>query len=82
MENLLKIWELKTMKNEIKLLKNNDKRIDTDLEWVEEFYEFLKGEVPKMISLRRGHKPKMSEKKLFLLSGIFKSIFQSCQIIL
>ena len=34
------------MENEIKLLKNNDKRADSDLEWIQEFYMFLQGEVP------------------------------------
>jgi hypothetical protein len=51
------------MKNEINLLKNNDNRIDTDLEWVKEFYEFLQGTIPAEISIGRGHRPKMSAKK-------------------
>ena len=36
--------------NEIKLLKNNDERTDTDLEWVQEFYQFLKGNSPEVIN--------------------------------
>lgn len=47
----------------IKLRKNNDDRTDTDLEWVDEFYRFLQGDIPKNISIGRGHKPKMSQKK-------------------
>lgn len=38
------------MDNKIKLLKNNDNRTDKDLEWVEEFYEFLKGNSPDVIN--------------------------------
>lgn len=55
------------MKNKITLLKNNDKRADTDLEWVNEFYEFLQGNVPEKITLARGHKPKLSKKKAFAI---------------
>lgn len=51
------------MENEISLLKNNDNRTDTDLEWVNEFYKFLQGEIPETISIGKGHKPKMSVKK-------------------
>lgn len=51
------------MSNEIKLLKNNQNRTDTDLEWIDEFYKFLMGEVPEDISLGKGHKPKLSPKK-------------------
>ncbi len=53
--------------NEIKLLKNNDKREDTDLEWVTEFYEFLQGNIPEKITLGRGHNPKLSKKKAFAI---------------
>ena len=54
------------MHNEIKLLKNNDKRTDSDLEKVREFYRFLTGEeMPEKISIGRGRAPKMSEKKAF-----------------
>jgi hypothetical protein len=57
------------MKNEIKLLKNNDKRKRNwdDLQWIEEFYNFLSGVMPKEITLVRGHKPKMSRKKAFAI---------------
>ena len=38
------------MDNEIKLLKNNDKRTDSDVEKLTEFYRFLTGEeMPKSI---------------------------------
>ena len=54
------------MDNEIKLLKDNDHRTDTDLEKIQEFYRFLTGEeIPKCMSFQRGHAPKMSEKKAF-----------------
>ena len=55
------------MDNEIKLLKNNEHRTDTDLEWIEEFYEFLQGEIPENISLLRGYRPKMTAKKAFTI---------------
>jgi hypothetical protein len=53
--------------NKINLLKNNDKRTDSDLEWVDEFYRFLQGEIPDGISLSRGYKPKLSPKKAFAI---------------
>jgi hypothetical protein len=34
-----------------------------DLEWINEFYEFLQGKIPKEISMVNGHKPKMTAKK-------------------
>ena len=51
------------MDNKIKLLKNNDNRAVTDIEWLEEFYHILQGVIPESISLGHGHKPKMSAKK-------------------
>ncbi len=51
------------MEKEIKLLKNNDHRTDTDLQWITEFYNFLQGNIPKNIHFVRGHKPKMTAKK-------------------
>lgn len=53
------------MDNKIRLLKNNDKRTDNDLQWIKEFYEFLQGTQPDSISLVRGHAPKMTQKKAF-----------------
>jgi hypothetical protein len=38
------------MRNEITLIKNNDKKDWSDLEWVQEFYEFLKGNSPESIN--------------------------------
>lgn len=56
------------MENEIKLLKNNDERTDSDLDKIKEFYRFLTGDkIPKTIRLGRGHAPKMSEKKAFAI---------------
>jgi hypothetical protein len=55
------------MDNEIKLLKNNSHREDSDLEKIDEFFRFLTGKVPDQISLTRGHAPKMSKKKAFTI---------------
>lgn len=55
------------MNKEISLLKNNDNRDDTDLEWLQEFYEFLQGDCPDKISLGRGHQPKLSRNKAFAI---------------
>ncbi len=51
------------MKDEIKLIKNNQKRTDSDLEKMDEFYRFLQGHIPEGITIGRGHKPILSEKK-------------------
>lgn len=51
------------MIDKIPLLKNNDNRDWTTLEWVQEFYDFLQGEIPENMHLVRGHAPKMSPKK-------------------
>ena len=53
------------MANEINLLRNNNERTDSDLEWIEEFYKFLQGTCPDSITLPRGHQPKMTSKKAF-----------------
>lgn len=55
------------MENEIKLLKNNNNRTDTDIEWIEEFYYFLQGEMPEGMHLGKGYKPKMTSKKAFAI---------------
>ena len=51
------------MINQIPLIKNNENRDWTALNWVDEFYEFLQGNVPEKMHLGRGHAPKMSQKK-------------------
>ena len=51
--------------NEISLIKNNDQRLIDDVEWLQEFYEFLQGQVPEGIYFGRGHAPKLSAKKAF-----------------
>lgn len=48
---------------EIKLLKNNDKRDWSDLQWVNEFYNFLQGKLPKGVEMK--NPPKLSKKKAF-----------------
>lgn len=76
------------MDNEIKLLKNNDNRTDSDIEKVNEFYRFLTGEeIPDGISIARGHKPKMSEKKAFSIIwflqehlSIFPDTIERCSV--
>ena len=35
----------------------------TDLEWMNEFYKFLQGDVPEKVSICKGHQPKLSDKK-------------------
>lgn len=55
------------MGKQIKLIKNNDNKDWTDLEWIQEFYDFLQGECPKSIHLGRGRQPKMSQKKAFAI---------------
>ena len=55
------------MSNEIKILKNSSERDWDDIEWIEEFYRFLQGELPEGIHIGRGHKVKLSEKKAFAI---------------
>lgn len=55
------------MENEIKLLKNNDNRDISDLEWIEEFYYFLQGTTPEGITLGHGHSPKLTKNKAFAI---------------
>jgi len=52
-------------RREIQLLKNNDHKDWDDLQWVEEFNEFLTGAAPKTITMGRGHQPKLSAKKAY-----------------
>ena len=51
------------MDNHIKLLKNNSKRTDSDLDKINEFYEFLQGNLPEGMHLGRGHGVKLSKNK-------------------
>lgn len=48
---------------EIKLLKNNDNRNWLDLQWINEFYNFLQGELPGNISIKK--KLKLSRQQAF-----------------
>ena len=41
------------MENYLKLLKNNEKREWEDEQWVQEFFNFLKGDVPETITLQK-----------------------------
>lgn len=54
-----------TDQHDIKLQRNNDNRNDTDIEWVREFYNFLQGKSPDGISIGKGHKPAMTDKKAY-----------------
>lgn len=51
------------MEKKIRLIKNNQNRKDSDLEKMDEFYQFLQGALPDGMSIGRGHKPVLSEKK-------------------
>ncbi len=55
------------MNNKIKFQDENHSNTHrkdwSDLYWIEEFYNFLQGEVPEELSITRGHQPKLSEKK-------------------
>jgi len=53
------------MNNKIKLIKNNDEKDWSDLEWIDEFYSFLQGEFPKTIILSKTTQPKLTSKKAF-----------------
>lgn len=53
--------------SEIKLFKNNSGRSLSDVEWIEEFYEFLQGGVLEGLVFGHGHKPKLSAKKAFAI---------------
>jgi hypothetical protein len=60
------------MDNEIKFQDNNhthDKlRKDwDDLEWINEFYEFLKGDIPEGIKIGKHSNPKITPKKAFTI---------------
>lgn len=48
---------------EIKLLKNNQDREWEDLQWIEEFSNFLCGQIPEGMSIGRGHKLRLTAKQ-------------------
>jgi len=63
---------VETRTNQIKFQdKNNEsdkKRKDwNDLEWIDEFYHFLQGEMPDGMQCGNGRTPKLSEKKAFTI---------------
>lgn len=51
------------MSKYLKLIKNNDKRDWDDLEWVNEFYSFLQGEIPE--GIRMSKKPNLSQEESY-----------------
>jgi len=50
---------------QMQLLKNNDNRTFSDLEWIQELYLFLQGNVPDGITLGRGGRPRLTQKQAF-----------------
>lgn len=58
---------------EIHLLKNNDDRDWEDIEWINEFYQFLQGELPEGISVRP--KIKLSKKQAFSIIWFLQEKF-------
>jgi len=57
-----------TNMNDLQLLKPDnfpDKKQWSDLEWVEEFYQFLQGVCPKSITIESDEQPKLSEKQAY-----------------
>jgi hypothetical protein len=55
------------VENEINLIKNPDNKDWSDEQWLQEFYDFLQGEVPESINFRKGYIPKLSPKKAFAI---------------
>jgi hypothetical protein len=53
------------MENTINLQKNNDKRDWSDFEWMDEFYKFLQGEIPDLITLQ--NPPNMTPEQAFII---------------
>ncbi len=51
--------------NEIKLIKNNDNKNLDDVEWIQEFFEFLQGQIPESLHFKKSFIPKLSPKKAF-----------------
>ncbi len=60
-------WLVNTMKPAIDKAREAVERSDNnnEIQRIEEFYNFLQGEIPEEIHLFRGHKPKLSPKKAF-----------------
>lgn len=53
------------MNQKIKLIKNNQQRNWDDLDWINEFYEFLQGKVPVGIEL--GTKIRLNQQQAFAI---------------
>lgn len=71
------------MENEIKLLKNNEKKDWSDIEWVREFYEFLQGNEPETIKSKQPLKLNKNEafSVIWYLQehfSIFPDTFEKC----
>ena len=71
------------MKNQIKLQKNNDNRADTDLQWLEEFYEFLKGSNEKGMRLGKKLSPNQAYSVIYYLQEhlpVFPDTIEKCSV--
>lgn len=53
------------MCKEIKLLNDNDNKDWSDLEWIEEFNDFLQGTLPDGITMSESRKPKLTPEQSF-----------------
>jgi len=55
------------MDKEIKFQSESSRKDRTDINWVNEFYEFLQGNCPDCIKLTSHNQPKLTEKKSFAI---------------
>lgn len=60
-------YEEQRQSGDLKALKNNDNKDWEELQWIQEFYEFLQGRLPESLSFPRGHSPKLSKKKAYAI---------------
>lgn len=50
------------MKTAEEFLRETHRKL-SDIEWMTEFYEFLKGEVPEKIHIKAAHRPKLNSEQ-------------------
>ena len=53
------------MENKIKFTKQKASENDTDLEWINEFFQFLQGDVPESLHIGKHKISKLTPKKAF-----------------
>lgn len=64
------------MKNRIKLFKNNTPFKDrNDMEWIDEFNNFLQGEIPENISMPDEHKVKLTPEQAYSILWYLREHF-------